>query len=163
MSSRFTYFGAAFVFFVAGSVSAAPITPMKLISYEVPFLINMNYGAPDVVVAKNGDLQLIARCEQAGYPSLIGRSNNPFWSSNSQYLDIGGEVVLDSGYFNTGPSFVNPIDDGSVFQYGTHYIGVDSETTGYGVSIFGSDCLFVGKSIIIRNCKLTDWRCISNI
>ena len=141
MSSRFTYFGAAFVFFVAGSVSAAPITPMKLISYEVPFLINMNYG----------------------YPSLIGRSNNPFWSSNSQYLDIGGEVVLDSGYFNTGPSFVNPIDDGSVFQYGTHYIGVDSETTGYGVSIFGSDCLFVGKSIIIRNCKLTDWRCISNI
>ena len=160
MFSRYFFCGVAFICFAAAPVYALETAPNKLISYEVPFLIKMNWGSPDVIVAKNGDLQLIARCVEGTPPSLLGRSYYPFWSSNNLYLDQGGELVIDSGYTSSGPSFLNPIDDGSVLQYGTHYIAVDSETSGYGVSIFDADCLFIGKAIILRSCKVTDLRCI---
>ncbi len=161
MTKRLAFCFAATAFaFSAASVFAAGD---QLITYEVPFLIKMSAGDPDVVIAKNGDLELIARCSY--YSSyiigdILGRSTKPYWnSSNNSFLPDGGESVVDSEICGD-PCYINPIDDGTLLQYGTHFIGVDSETTGYGISIFDADCLIVGKAIIMRSCSKIDWKCI---
>ncbi len=116
------------------------------------FWVGMSVGESTVLIT-NGDLSFRAQC--------IGSVNTPilrylFKSSSSGWFcgteptteQVSGGTCIAGQYSANVPSYKFDIDQGSAVTPTGNYIGVDHDSLGAGLKIFGHDCLAVGSGVV---------------
>lgn len=109
----------------------------------------------EVTLAENGPLRYFARCtvNDAGTDRievLVESTTDDAFSGDGGDLTANTEEVVFSNSTTTGdPRFGRDIDaDPAVAMEGStgSYIGIDGETLGLGLNIFGHDCVVAGSA-----------------
>ncbi len=116
------------------------------------FWVGLSVGETTTLIT-NGDLSFRAQC--SGSPatpklSYFFKSPNAGWFCGIQPTteQLAG-AKCDAGEFTSStPSYRFAIDQGSAVTPAGYYIGVDHETLGAGLKIFGHDCLAVGSGVV---------------
>ncbi len=134
-----------------GEIALADDNGLK--AKTVPFLLKLDAG--DVVtIATNGNLEVFARCSDNGFSrriEVVATSSDEFAGPfNFGTLNPPGSerLILDANASNL--AFGNVIDSGTAVQDGSHYIGIDAESTAIGLDIFGFDCFAAGTAVLIQ-------------
>ncbi len=73
------------------------------------------------------------------------------------------EVLFDFSFPNTALVFSRQNGKGSYVQDGTHYIGIDADSTSLGINIFGFDCFTAGTAVLITEEVDDDGRAASSL
>jgi len=135
-----------------------PGEPADSISTFDTYFEALDGDGSEVTIAENGPLRYFARCtvgsEGDGTDDrievFVESSTDEAFEEDSGRLAPGEEVLV---YDNTSapqtPSYDNDIDDGSsIAAEGTtgSYIGIDGETIGLGLNVFGNDCVVAGSA-----------------
>jgi len=129
----------------------------------VPFLVKMDIGDPDHTIAVNGDLRVFVRCSDPGdgFPKMetFGTSTAPFFGPLLHFITIGTAPphpanflsVLNTADVDGSTVFANitTTNKGTFVQTGTHYIGLDADTTSLAMNLFGFDCFTAGTAVLI--------------
>ncbi len=137
---------------VGGEIALADDDGLK--AKTVPFLLKLNVGDA-VTIATNGDLEIFARCKAFDNFRLIevvATSSNEFAGPANFFGELnsaGSEATLFA-FGKDELAFFNGNGQGSVVQDGSHYIGIDGDSTALGVNIFGFDCFTAGTAVLIK-------------
>ena len=116
----------------------------------------MYIGDHDRTIAKNGNIRVFVRCDDNDGTGvsvrIIGISTEEFAGpDNFMSLNARDTPISLFSFVTSGDDvqFDNEFDKGSFVQDGSHYIGIDAETTSLGVNIFGFDCFTAGTAVLI--------------
>lgn len=129
-------------------LTARPFPP----TVKVPFYVKLS-GDEHTLVAKNGSLELRARCLFEGPVTaveLFFTSTQDGWVSNDGPL-LAGQEVLVAANASEDPSYNN--DDGgrTAAAPDGSFIAVANEATGVGVNVFEQDCVAIGAALLIND------------
>lgn len=117
---------------------------------KVPFYVQLS-GGETKLVAKNGSLELVARCvvNSATIMDLFLTSTQDGWFSTPEGPLLAGaerSVTLVEG---TEPVYGNSINGLTAAAPDGSFIGIPRDSTGVGVNVFGHDCVAIGTATLI--------------
>jgi cysteine-rich repeat protein len=124
---------------------------------QVPFYATLDGDGAIGPIATNGPLRAFARCRvnDAGNDRIelvvVGVVDGWFEEDNPTTAQLAGaEITVNLEQAPTGtPFYDNMIDDFSAVAPGGYYVGLDGESTGLGLNLFGHDCIAVGVATMI--------------
>lgn len=132
------------------SIGAAPSNSQR--NGDRNFFVRLT-GGEEVTIARNGPLELFARCSLFGPFTILDvrftSSENGWFSRGAGPLTAGTEFFVGNTS-STGPRFTGNIDGNAAVSPSGHYMGVDREILGLGVNLFDSDCLVAGEVVTTR-------------
>lgn len=132
-----------------------PGEPAESISTFATYFEALDGDQSEVTLAENGPLRYFARCtvDDGGTDRiqvLVESTTGDAYEEDAGQLTADTPVVAYDHVVLTGiEDYSNDIDDGSsVAMEGTtgSYIGIDGETLGLGLNIFGHDCVVAGAA-----------------
>ncbi len=129
---------------------------VRLKRKAIPFLVKMHISDRDRTIAENGNIRVSVQCDYnnpAGVSvRIIGISTEKFAGpDNFMSLNLSDTEIPLFRFVTSGDDVQldNEFDKGSFVQDGSHYIGIDAETTSLGVNIFDFDCFTAGTAVLI--------------
>jgi hypothetical protein len=147
---------------VLASASTAEAQPKRVAPFEQPFAVAMMVTDPEIVVARHGPFELLARCfpsPASGFPRsrLVIRSSVADWAltqaidptrTNLLGLPAGEEPI--GGITVSAPEIVSAFGGSAMAPDGS-VLTVDGARVTIGMLILpGIDCAFAGVATLLR-------------
>jgi hypothetical protein len=142
--------------------SAAAAPPSRVAPFERPFAVAMTVDDPDIVVASNGPLEVVARCfpsPASGLPRsrLIMRSSVDGWAltqavdpTRTNLFDLPAGEQAIGGITNSGPEIGGAFGASAIAPSG-EVLTVDGDSVLVAMNMLaGVNCTMTGVVTILK-------------